>query len=92
MNAVRSTGEPRQPAHNLLGLKAREAAQALTPKGTQFVVWARAAYLSCGSIALMSESAVLRHNLPTGFVRFLTAAEAWESGLPVVNALVDPSC
>jgi len=66
-------------------------APTLTPKGAQFVVFAKAAYLECGSIALMSQCAVARNDLPSGFVRYLTAAEAWHAGLPVTDALEEPN-
>ncbi|MEO5774978.1 MAG: hypothetical protein ABIQ32_12800 [Sphingomicrobium sp.] len=65
-------------------------APTLTPKGAQFVVFAKAAYLECGSVALMSQCAVARNDVPTGFVRYLTATEAWEAGLAVADALVEP--
>lgn len=71
-------------------MTASDKAPRLTPKGAQFVVFAKAAYLECGSVALMSQCAVTRNDAPTGFVRYLTAAEAWEAGLPVADALVAP--
>ena len=56
---------------------------------TTFVLWAKAAYLQCGTIALMSEYAVLRNDLPVGFLRYLTSAEAWAAGLPVAEAVAE---
>jgi hypothetical protein len=84
-----NTTHPRA-ERDLVGHEAGKPAPVLTPKGAQFVVFAKAAYLECGSIALMPEGAVWRNDMPTGFVRYLTAAEAWEAGLPVIDALAKP--
>jgi hypothetical protein len=68
-----------------IGQQALHTAPTNTPEGVTFTMFAKAAYLECGTVALMGSHAVARNDLPVGFVRYLTAAESWAAGLPVAN-------